>query len=57
MAFFHWIYNDIGDIVQGKESEYFNSESEALEYMIIQTLIVDKMPQLDLVSNGDYAIG
>ena len=56
-GFFHWIYDDIGDIVQEKESEYFNSGSEALEYMITQTLIVDRMPQLDLVSNGDYEIG
>ena len=56
-GFFHWIYDDIGDIVQEKESEYFNSDSEALEYMITQTLIVDRMPQLDLVSNGGYAIG
>ena len=56
-GFFHWIYDDIRDIVQEKENEYFNSDSEALEYMITQTLIVDRMPQLDLVSNGDYAIG
>lgn len=53
---FHWIYDDIGDIVQERESEYFDIDSEELEYMITQTLTVDRMPQLDLVSNGDYAI-
>jgi len=53
---FHWIYDDIGEIVKRKEGEYFDGNAEELEYMITQTLLVDRMPQFDLISNGDYAI-
>jgi len=53
---FHWIYDDIGEIVKQKEGEYFVNNSEKLEYMVTQTLLVDRMPQFDLISNGDYAI-
>jgi len=45
-----------GEIVKRKEGEYFDGSAEELKYMITQTLLVDRMPQFDLISNGDYAI-
>ena len=53
---FHWIYDDIGRIIKQKEDEYFEQNSEILDIMITQTLIVDKMPQIELISHGDYGV-
>ena len=52
----HWIYDDLGEIAKQKENDYFERNSEVLEYMITQTFILDRIPQLELIANGDYTI-
>lgn len=52
---FHSIFQDIGEIVKNKEGEFFEGSQE-LRPMITQTLIVDKVSEMELISNGDYYI-
>jgi hypothetical protein len=52
---FHWIYDDLSNIVKSKEDAYFEASATNLQYIITQTLAIDRMPELQLFSHGDYA--
>lgn len=53
---FYEMYNEIGDLVKDKEDEYFTKNKEKLNVIITQTLLLDKMPDFDLLTNGDFSI-
>ena len=53
---FYGMYDELGEIVKSKEDDYFKRNKEKLEVVITQTLVIDKMPSVNLLSHGDFSI-
>jgi hypothetical protein len=51
---FHWIYDDIYELIKLYESDKFK-DSEPIEQFMIQTLVLDEIPDFSLLSHGDYS--
>ncbi|GGZ39343.1 hypothetical protein GCM10007049_35910 [Echinicola pacifica] len=51
---FHWIYDDIYELVKLHENDTFKG-SKPIEHILTQTLLFDQIPDFSLLSHGDYA--
>ena len=56
-GFFHWILDDLSEIIRNNEDKNFSQKTEKrIEHSQIQFYIVDKLPDLTYYTHGDYAI-
>jgi hypothetical protein len=53
-GFFHWMYDDICDIVKSNEKMKYQESAKSLSYLLTQTFLVDKIPDFEYLTHGDY---
>ena len=51
---FHWMYDDICEIVKSNEEMKYQASARALSYLLTQTFLVEKMPDFEYFTHGDY---
>ncbi len=54
-AFFHFINDDIIKLIQGEETEKFDSTTKKFELMMTQQFFVKELPEMDYFTHGDYS--
>lgn len=55
-GFFHWIMNDIYEIIKCNENSLFDKSLNPLDMAMTQHFFVPKLPNLQYFTHGDYAI-
>lgn len=53
---FHWLHDDIGNLIKEKESTYFREESASLSIFFTEIFFVNELPNIEYYSHGDYGI-
>lgn len=56
-GFFHWVLNDIGEIIKEKEMTIFDGSLNPIEIMFTQQFFCNNLPNLQYFTHGDYYIG
>ena len=54
-GFFHWINDDIIDLIKENESEYYSKDLNNFEFMMLQNYLCKKLPEIEYFSHGDYS--
>jgi hypothetical protein len=53
---FHWIYDDICELIQENIDLRFTRKSEPLDFVYTQTFIVKNIPEFEHYTHGDYGL-
>lgn len=56
-GFFHWVLDDIGDLIKANENTLFDSQLNKIEIMFTQQFYCKTLPNIDYFTHGDYYIG
>ena len=56
-GFFHWVLDDIGQVIKEKENKLFDISLDNIEIMLTQQFFCKKIPELEYFTHGDYFIG
>jgi len=56
-GFFHWVLDDIGQIIKDKEKSIFDESLNPIEIMLTQQFFCKKLPNVEYFTHGDYYIG
>lgn len=52
---FHWLYDDICEIVKSNEVMMYPHKTMPLSFLLTQTFLLEKLPNLEYLTHGDYA--
>ena len=56
-GFFHWVMDDIGELIKENEKNLFDSELKNIELIMSQQFFCEKLPEIEYFTRGDYFIG
>jgi hypothetical protein len=53
---FHWIHDDIGNLIKENKSTYFGEEISSPSTFFTEIYFVDELPNINYYTHGDFGI-